>query len=164
MHDSLYRRCTAVAGLQGSQCCSHFKSTPGNVRFFWQGHATGTVTLGVSHSPARLPQLALAQVPASRGSSRPPSWAACPARLSQYCKPVLKRPQICPRWPVLLGWEPQSDSSQSDSSQCPAERAVNASYCDWFAIHVCAASLSGPFLHQAPNAARSGSCNTSVPP
>lgn len=29
------------------------------------------------------------------------------------------------------GWEPASNSSH-----CPTERAVNASYCDWFAIQV----------------------------
>ena len=32
---------------------------------------------------------------------------------------------------VLRGWEPYSNSSH-----CPTERAVNASYCDWFAIQV----------------------------
>ena len=32
---------------------------------------------------------------------------------------------------VLRGWEPLSNSSH-----CPTERSVNASYCDWFAIQV----------------------------
>ena len=32
---------------------------------------------------------------------------------------------------VMRGWEPLSNSSH-----CPTERAVNASYCDWFAIQV----------------------------
>ena len=40
-------------------------------------------------------------------------------------------PGSAPGGLVLRGWEPQSNSSH-----CPTERAVNASYCDWFAIQV----------------------------
>ena len=38
---------------------------------------------------------------------------------------------VTPAGLVLRGWEPGSNSSH-----CPTERAVNASYCDWFAIQV----------------------------
>jgi len=38
---------------------------------------------------------------------------------------------------VLRGWEPLSNSSH-----CPTERAVNASYCDWFAVQVNDATFS----------------------
>lgn len=106
----------AMAGSPGGTVHSHDKYVPG------RRAALSLAGAYYNHSVAfRNPRYASA---VAQGTSNGTHTALT-------VEVVLESGTVTGRGLVMRGWEPLSNSSH-----CPTERAVNASYCDWFAIQV----------------------------